>query len=363
VENLAETFLSLSKSDLAILRGIERGMRHNEWVSLPDIIQITKRAPQAVDRQLKWLSGRGFAFKIWDPYEGYQIGFRAYDVLALTDLVDRNVVLCLGDLLGVGKESEVYQALGKEIIEGSAEELANELCSKDDVNTETKTKSGLFGDVKGDIEVEIEIPLAIKFHRQGQTSFKHVRRTRDHLDGLQQCSWIHAARLAAQKEYRVMKALYPEVSVPRPVAISRHAIVMDMLEQVELYKVNLDNPREVLNIILEEISLVWKKGFIHSDLSAYNVLVNEEGITIIDWPQAVSVNHPQAGFYIKRDVENLIKHFQRKYRLQVSSDDALHCITGSEKITNEAFCDEQTLHGIDFDPDIDCDVDYGVDAD
>ena len=44
--------------------------------------------------------------------KAYQIDFDAYDLLALSDLVERNFVKCIGERVGVGKESIVFDALG-----------------------------------------------------------------------------------------------------------------------------------------------------------------------------------------------------------------------------------------------------------
>ncbi|MHC1631470.1 MAG: RIO1 family regulatory kinase/ATPase domain-containing protein [Methanotrichaceae archaeon] len=289
MENLAETFLSLNRSDLTILRGVEKKMRRCEWVSLQDIIKTAKRSPQTVDRKLRRLSGQNLIFKTLRPYEGYQIGFRAYDVIALENLVNRDLVLGLGDRLGVGKESVVYNALGEE-----------------------------------------EEPLAIKFHREGETSFKHVRQVRDHLKDVPRCAWIHAARLAARKEFNVMGRLYPAVSVPKPVALSYHALVMELVNGVELYKVNLVNPEDCLDMILEEAASAWKIGFVHADLSAYNVLIADEDIKIIDWPQAVSVRHFKARWFLQRDLNNITKHFQHRYGLEITLEDSLSRVIGED---------------------------------
>jgi RIO kinase 2 len=312
VENLAETFLKLDRKEIVLLKTIERGMRHCEWVPVEDLMARSRLSPKAVSGSLSRLVDKKLVFKTWEPYEGYQIGFAAYDLVALSDLVDRDVVVSLGDLLGVGKESVVYEALGRissaPVAETGAERKAEEA---------TEATGGL--------------ALAVKFHRQGETSFKHVRRVREHLRDLPRCAWIHAARLGAAKEFKTLKRLFPEVSVPRPIALSHHAVVMEHSGGTELYKLDLENPEECLDIILEEVAAAWGKGIVHADLSAYNVLVGEKGeIVIIDWPQAVSRSSPQALELLERDLKNVVSHFQRKYRLDFELEDALAFVLGEE---------------------------------
>ena len=311
MENLAETFLRLDRKEIALLKAIERGMRHCEWVPIEDLMAKGRLSPKAVSSGLSKLVEKKLVFRTKEPYEGYQIGFAAYDLIALSDLVDRDVVVSLGDLLGVGKESVVYEALGQLPAVGGA-----------DKGAERRAEEA--------IEVTREnLPLAVKFHRQGETSFKHVRRVRDHLTDLPRCAWIHAARLGAAKEFKTLKRLYPEVSVPRPVALSHHAVVMEHSGGTELYKLDLENPNECLDIILEEVAAAWGKGIVHADLSAYNVLAGVKGeIVIIDWPQAVSRSSPQALELLERDLNNVVSHFQRKYRLDFEPEEALAFVLG-----------------------------------
>jgi len=312
VKNLTETFLKLDRKEIVLLKAIERGMRHCEWVPAEDLMAKGRLSPKAVSGGLSRLVDKKLVFKTWEPYEGYQIGFAAYDLIALSELVDRDVVVSLGTLLGVGKESVVYEALGRIPAAGGTEMGA--------AGTATEATEG-------------NLPLAIKFHRQGGTSFKHVRRVRDHLTDQPRCAWIHAARLGAAKEFKTLKHLFPEVSVPRPVALSHHAVVMEHTGGVELYKVDLKNPEECLEIILEEVVATWKKDIIHADLSPYNVLVREDGeISIIDWPQAVSRTHPQALELLERDLKNVVDHFQRKYRLDFEPEEALAFVLSEEKV-------------------------------
>ena len=311
VKNLAETFLKLDRKEIVLFKAIERGMRYCEWVPIEDLMAKTRLSPKAVSGGLSKLSDKKLIFKTWEPYEGYQIGFTTYDLIALSELVDRDVIISLGNLLGVGKESVVYEALGR-------------------IPATEGTETGAAGMTEEALEGDL--PLAVKFHRQGGTSFKHVRRVRDHLIDQPRCAWIHAARLGAAKEFKILKRLFPEVSVPRPIALSHHAVVMEHTGGRELYKVDLENPEECLEIILEEVVATWKKETVHADLSPYNVLVREDGeIVIIDWPQAVSRNHPQALELLERDLKNVVDHFHRKYRLDFELEEALAFVLGKEE--------------------------------
>jgi RIO kinase 1 len=54
-------------------------------------------------------------------------------------------------------------------------------------------------------------------------------------------------------------------------------------------------------------------GYAHGDLSAYNVLVQDGRVVLIDLPQVVDlVVNPQGPEYLRRDCENLCAWFRRR---------------------------------------------------
>jgi len=287
VKDLAQRLLSLKREDIALLKAIEAGMKKYKWVPLVEVARISGIDPSRADYGLGQLARRGLIFREEDQYEGYSIGFDTYDLLALRVLVDRGAVGSLGGLRGVGKESIVYEALG-------------------------------------------EVPLVIKFHREGQTSFKHVRRHRDHLTDKSRCTWIYAARLAAGQEFQILKRLYTHVSVPRPIALNRHALAMELVEGPRLDRAELDRPKEIMDLILDEIGTCLRLGLIHADLSEYNVFLDEDGVKIIDWPQAIALDHPNAQERLERDVGNIVKFFRRRFGIERSLETALEIVRDRE---------------------------------
>jgi len=49
---------------------------------------------------------------------------------------------------------------------------------------------------------------------------------------------------------------------------------------------------------------------------------------IIDWPQYVSADHPNALELLERDIGNVVYYFRRKYGLEYDPDQALKHVTG-----------------------------------
>src|SRR5579859_3762636 len=68
---------------------------------------------------------------------------------------------------------------------------------------------------------------------------------------------------------------------------------------------------------MELILRLASQGLIHGDYNEFNILVYEDGRPIlIDFPQMVSIDHPNAREYFERDVECIKTFFLRKFRFQ-----------------------------------------------
>jgi RIO kinase 2 len=272
VRNVAGVMTDLEREDFYLLSGVEQGMRFSEWVNrgkLPDYSGLTS---EEVDYRLDRAMARDLVERRTIQYEGFKLAAEGYDVLALHTFAERDTIQGVGAPLGVGKESDVY-------------------------------------------EVQSYTPLALKFHREGYTNFRRVDREREYTADHNHVSWLYTARKAAEREYEVLRALYPDVAVPRPVDQNRHAIVMDKLPGVELARAGLRSEQVVgvFDLVVREVQRAYAAGYVHADLSEYNVAVGEEGVVVFDWPQAISIDHDNARERLERDLRNVHGYFRRKY--------------------------------------------------
>ena len=287
----ATVYKALKPDDLKVLRSIENGMKTHEWVPVPDMAKYTGLSEKAVEYRLHILSGLDLIDRYTSTYLGYQLKYNGYDILAIHAFVKRDMIQSLGGVLGVGKESVVLAALG--------------------------------GTAVG------PRPLAIKFHREGRTAFKQVKRKREHLVDLEHFSWLYASKLAAQREFEALEAIHPYVSVPEPVDYDRHAILMNVIEGYDLARTTVVDPGWYLDRILEQVRLAYGQGYVNGDLSEYNVIVREDGVTLIDWPQYVTKSSKLAEQLLERDVNNLLTYFERKYRIKKSLEEAISYVKGA----------------------------------
>ncbi len=272
VQNVATRMAELEPEDFYLLSGVEHGMRFSRWVAAEKIPQFSRLDGDEVDYRLDRCMDRELLERKTIQYTGYRLTFEGYDALALRTFAERETIDGVGAPLGVGKESDVY-------------------------------------------EVRSFQPLALKYHREGYTNFREVQKEREYTAQNKHRSWLYTARKAAEREYDALETLFPEVNVPRPVDQNRHAIVMQRIDGVELSRAKLESKQVVgvLELILEEMATAYDAGYVHADMSEYNVFVNSEGVTIFDWPQAVPTDHENSYELLTRDVDNLVGHFDRKY--------------------------------------------------
>ncbi|MGD9775690.1 MAG: RIO1 family regulatory kinase/ATPase [Methanosarcina sp.] len=296
IDEVLKVFGKLDAKDFRILTGIEIGMKHFEWVPIEELNKYTKLPFDKLEYRLKKLVREKLVVRTTQPYEGFQIYFEGYDALALNAFVKRKSISAIGNEIGVGKESVIYEAIRQP-------ELA----------------------------IGGPLPVIIKFHREGRTSFKQIKRVREHLGEREHFSWIYAARLAAQREYEIMSKLYPQVSVPKPLDQNRHAIVMELAKGSLLSKTKLVDPEWYLDEILKQVKITYSRGVIHADLSEYNIFASEEGVQLIDWPQYVILEHPHADEILERDVSNILTHFSRKYNIKRELEKVLEEVKSGEE--------------------------------
>jgi len=278
----------LKDHDYKILLAMERLHLKYEYIPVDVLARQLKKSVDALLEDLDKLHKIGFVARRKLDYLGYALRQYGRDALALKYFVDKGVLDAVGVKLGVGKEADVYDGL---------------------------SPSGY--------------RVAIKFHRVGRSSFKQTKRLRTYGET---SSWYRQSCIAARRECEALETLYPlGVKVPRPIAYNRHAIVMDLIIGDPLYVVtDLPDPWRVLTEIAENIKKAYQEAsIVHADLSEFNVIIKPDfDILIIDWPQWVSKSHPRSSEYLKRDVTNLVRFFNRRFGLDVDAYEVLKDIKG-----------------------------------
>jgi RIO kinase 2 len=264
-------FRELDDDDFRLLTAIEVGHRRSSLVPQDELLQYTGFDSPDLKYHLGRLFDVGLIISEGEPYKGYKLVPRGYDFLALNVMVKRGRIDEIGDRVAVGKESEIYEALlsGRE--------------------------------------------LAIKFHRLGRTSFQRIVRLRGYLRERHHFTWLYASRIAAQREYEALRRLHGAVPVPEALSQNRNALLMARFYGSELIRSDVAEPAVLMKDIIDAALHAKDLGVIHGDLSEYNVLVNDSGFIVIDWPQWIGPDHPQATEIFQRDIGNIERFFEKKF--------------------------------------------------
>jgi RIO kinase 2 len=266
----------LTKDDFRVLTAVEMGMKNHELVPVDVITAIAKLRHGGSHKILSTLLRYKLIAHEAQRYDGYRLSYLGYDILALRALLARGKIVSVGSQIGVGKESDIFEA-------------------QDDAGNE----------------------VVIKIHRLGRTSFRAVRKTRDYCDNKSKSNWLYMSRLAAVKEYAFMQALHAHgFPTPSPIDHSRHVVVMSRVSGFPMAQIKagkMENADHIFKGCLAILRRLAECGLIHCDFNEFNLMIDTVGnITLIDFPQMVSTSHPNAQELLTRDINCLIKFFAMK---------------------------------------------------
>ncbi|XP_004307023.1 PREDICTED: serine/threonine-protein kinase rio2-like [Fragaria vesca subsp. vesca] len=267
----------LTKEDFRVLTAVEMGMRNHEIVPAELIERIAALKHGGTYKVMKNLLKHKLLHHDASKYDGFRLTYLGYDFLAIKTLVNRGVFSAVGRQLGVGKESDIF---------------------------EVATEDGTV--------------MAMKLHRLGRTSFRAVKSKRDYLKHRSSFNWLYLSRLAALREFSFMKALEEHgFPVPNAVDCNRHCVIMSLVPGYPLVQVKqLENPEIVFNTIIGIVVRLAEHGLIHCDFNEFNIMIDDdEKVTMIDFPQMVSVSHRNAQMYFDRDVECVFKFFSKRFNM------------------------------------------------
>ncbi|GMM58888.1 protein kinase [Maudiozyma humilis] len=286
----------MTADDFKVLQATEQGSRNHEIVPTTLIHQLSgMRAQSGTNRSISDLAKLKLISKVRNAkYDGYRLTYNGIDYLALHSMLNRNTVYSIGGSIGVGKESDIYKVSDKNGTE-----------------------------------------KVMKMHRLGRTSFTTVRNNRDYLkkNSKNGVNWMVLSRLAAQKEYQFITLLYAKgFNVPEPFDNSRHVIIMELIRGFPMRRLRKHKNLPLLYTnLMKFIVKLGCSGLIHCDYNEFNIMIKDEdhidpndpeelGFVVIDFPQSISIQHKDAEFYFKRDVDCIRRFFKKKLKYEPKDD-------------------------------------------
>ena len=273
----------IEKDAWRVLVSVEMGMKNHELVPVELVNAISGLKHGGAFKLIRELLKHKLVHHENQKYDGYRLTPLGYDFLAIKAFVNRGAIVGVGRRIGIGKESDVFEVVTEE------------------------------GET-----------LALKLHRLGRTSFRAVKAKRDYIKATTtHTNWLYLSRLAALKEHAFMKALGENgFPVPRAVDVNRHAVLMSLVDGAPLTRrYRLSDPGKVYAQCVTQLTRLAQCGLVHCDFNEFNIMCDDENdITVIDFPQMVSTNHPNAEDLFVRDLKCLHKFFLRRFDYRASED-------------------------------------------
>jgi RIO kinase 1 len=162
------------------------------------------------------------------------------------------------------------------------------------------------------------------FHRDaGYQEGRRVRRSRE-MRAMASRTEFGKELLSGQwamAEFEALGALWDlGLPVPYPVQLNDREMLMEFIGADGEAAPRLVQTRPAPDLLAElfeqlraSMLVLAQRGWAHGDLSPYNVLLHDERLVIIDWPQIVDIIGNPKGFeFLERDVANMCRWFVSK---------------------------------------------------
>ena len=285
-ENAARILKSLKDEEWRTLAGLERSTSGNGTPDLARLSRMSRLPLERVSFATDALEKKGLVMR---RGHGYALTREGVEAMALKDYVKKDLIFALGAIIAKGKESDVYEALTEE---GSV--------------------------------------YALKLYKIGRISFTSIRKKRVR-EAAEFRSWMTANYDAARREYHALRKLEGlSRSFPRAIAYSRSTVLLEELTGVRLsQRPELEDPMGGLRAVLDAMRLAFLRArLVNADLSEYNILTDGAAFWLIDWPQAVGVDHPNSAELLNHDVRAVTTFFGRAYSVDFDGERALDYVRG-----------------------------------
>ena len=339
----------LTAEEFRVLTAVEMGSKNHEIVPTPLIAQISSLRHTGISKLLANLAKRRLVARVQsNMYDGYRLTYGGYDYLAVRALSKRRSVYSIGTQIGVGKESDIYIVSTEDDqrrvlkIHRLGRISFRKIKEKRDYMGKRKSASWMY---MSRLAAEKEYAFMQILHEHGfpvPTPIDQARHTIvmsfeeayplrqiaalpvDQIRKLYAALMNLIVRLARAglihgdfNEFNLLvREIHPE-SECEDEAVS-HAEPVEKIQLEETPDVEVEHGKGYERIVsLPEPELEEDDD---SDSVDDDAIAFEDGIQVepvlIDFPQMVSIQHPNAEYYFARDVECVRRFFRKRFRFE-----------------------------------------------
>jgi RIO kinase 1 len=128
-----------------------------------------------------------------------------------------------------------------------------------------------------------------------------------------QTSWL-------MHEFTLLQTLHAQgADVPEPIEHGEQALLMEFIgDELDAaptlndFQIDPSDAQRLFERVIFNVELLLGLGWVHGDLSPYNMLYHHGRIVLIDFPQVVNCeNNPRAREIFERDIERVAQYFAR----------------------------------------------------
>jgi len=222
--------------------------------------------------------------------------FDRYSMLILGGFLNRKVIKSVDYPIASGKEAVVFRAKAGEKLEGE-EYLAVKV-----------------------YKIETSDFARMQAYIRGDPRFLGVKGARREIV----YAWT-------RKEFRNLQ-ICEDAGVPAPIPyfFKDNVLLMQFLGEEGipdslLADMGSDSPERDCDTLLGYVGKLYRKGFVHADISEFNILMHGDVPHLIDVGQGVLLDHPKAEEFMRRDIGNILRYF-RKYGIERDAEEAINWV-------------------------------------
>lgn len=123
--------------------------------------------------------------------------------------------------------------------------------------------------------------------------------------------------LWAKKEFRNLSQCYDAgLPVPEPILVTNNVLAMNFIGADGAPSKTLLESQVDENDYLQSLSflhdLYQKAKLVHGDYSEYNIFKTDDALVVFDLGSAVDLRHPNSKEFLKRDISNINRFFNKR---------------------------------------------------
>lgn len=119
-----------------------------------------------------------------------------------------------------------------------------------------------------------------------------------------------------QREYRNLLKMREKIRVPKPITFKDNILILEHIGDdaaaPKLKDADIEDMDSFYRKTIQYMKNMYELGFVHGDLSEYNILVDDDEPVFIDMSQSCPLDSPFSEEWLDRDIKNICRFFSKQ---------------------------------------------------